>query len=50
MNKEEISLLDEHQFETKENRYELKTIGEDSNLIKSKDRVQHYDKFFLSEG
>ncbi len=45
-NREEISLFDEQQFETHDKKFELKTIVEDDNLIKSKDRVQHHGEVF----
>ena len=46
INKEEISLFDEQQFETNDKKFELKNIVEDDNLIKSKDRVQHHGEVF----
>lgn len=46
MSKEEISLFDEQQFETTGKKFKLKTVTEDGNLIKSKDRVQHHGEVF----
>lgn len=46
MRKEEISLFDEQQFETTSKKFELKTVAEDDNLIKSKNRVQHHGEVF----
>lgn len=46
MSKEEISLFDEQQFETTSKKFELKTVAEDDNLIKSKERVQHHGEVF----
>ena len=46
INKEEIRLFDEQQFETNDKKFELKNIVEDDNLIKSKDRVQHHGEVF----
>lgn len=46
MSKEEISLFDEKQFETTSKKFELKTVAEDDNLIKSKERVQHHGEVF----
>lgn len=46
MSKEEISLFDEQQFETHNKQFELRTVAEDDNLIKSKDRVQHHGEVF----
>lgn len=44
MNKEEISLFNDQQFENK--RFELKNVAEGGNLIKSKERVQHHGEVF----
>lgn len=46
MSKEEISLFDEHQFETTGKKFNLKATTENGNLIKSKDRVQHHGEVF----
>lgn len=46
INKEEISLFDEQQFETYDKKFELKNVVEDDNLIKSKNRVQHHGEVF----
>lgn len=46
MSKEEISLFDDQKFETDHKKFELKAIGDDSHLIKSKDRVQHHGEVF----
>lgn len=46
MVKEEISLFDERQFEMTSKKFELKTVAEGDNLIKSKDRVQHHGEVF----
>lgn len=46
MSKEEISLFDEKQFAATSKNFELKTVAEYDNLIKSKDRVQHHGEVF----
>lgn len=46
MSKEEISLFDDQKFETDHKRFELKAIGDDGHLIKSKERVQHHGEVF----
>jgi hypothetical protein len=46
MNKQEISLFNDHRFETNIKKFKLKTIVEDDRLIKSKDRVQHHGEVF----
>lgn len=46
MSKEEIVLFDEHQFKSKNKKFELKTVAEDKNIIKSKDRVQQHGEVF----
>lgn len=46
MSKEEISLFDEQQFATHNKQFELRTVAEDDNLIKSKDRVQRHGEVF----
>ncbi|MCX2187491.1 methylase [Limosilactobacillus pontis] len=46
MSKEEISLFNDQEFEIDHKEFELKTIGDDSHLIKSKDRVQHHGEVF----
>lgn len=46
MSKEEISLFDDQKFEIDHKKFELKAIGDDSHLIKSKDRVQHHGEVF----
>lgn len=46
MGKEEISLFDDQQFEDKDKKFELKTVAEGGDLIKSKDRVQHHGEVF----
>lgn len=46
MNKREISLFDEQQFEVINKQFKLKTVVEDTNLIKSKERVQHHGEVF----
>ena len=46
MIKEEISLFDDQQFEVTSKQFEMKTVAEDDNLIKSKDRVQHHGEVF----
>ena len=46
MSKEEISLFDDQKFETDHKKFELKVIGDDGHLIKSKERVQHHGEVF----
>lgn len=46
MSKEEISLFDDQQFESNSKKFELKTVVEDGNLIKSKNRFQHHGEVF----
>lgn len=46
MSKEEIFLFDEQQFEKPNKKFELRTVAEDKNLIKSKDRVQQHGEVF----
>ncbi|NRN97581.1 methylase [Lactobacillus helveticus] len=46
MSKEEISLFDDQKFETDHKKFELKAIGDDGHLIKSKERVQHHGEVF----
>lgn len=46
MAQEEISLFNEQQFKTTSKKFELKTVEEDDNLIKSKDRVRHHGEVF----
>lgn len=46
MSKEEISLFDDQKFETDHKKFELKAIGNDGHLIKSKERVQHHGEVF----
>lgn len=46
MSKEEISLFDDQKFETDHKKIELKAIGDDGHLIKSKERVQHHGEVF----
>lgn len=46
MSKEEILLFDKQQFENLNEKFELRTVVEDKNLIKSKDRVQHHGEVF----
>lgn len=46
MSKEEISLFDDQKFETNHKKFELKVIGDDGHLIKSKERVQHHGEVF----
>lgn len=46
MRKKEIFLFDEQRFETLNRKFELRTVTEDENLIKSKDRVQQHGEVF----
>lgn len=46
MSKEEIILFDDQKFETDYKKFELKAIGNDGHLIKSKERVQHHGEIF----
>ena len=46
MSKEEILLFDKQRFEKQNKKFELRTVAEDENLIKSKVRVQHHGEVF----
>lgn len=46
MSKEEIFLFDEQQYETRDKKIERRTLVENENIIKSKDRVQHHGEVF----